>query len=68
MLIVLSLDPETKYSPLGENTMLCTQLEWPMKVYMNYPLDTLHIQIVFSVDPARYSPFREKITQFIQLD
>ena len=44
--IVLSEDPDAKYSPLGENTMLITEHEWPFRVLMSYQLDTLHTPIV----------------------
>ena len=61
--IVLSLDPNAKYSPFGENTMLQTQREWPARVLIRYPLDTLHTPIVLSPDPdAKYSPFGENTT------
>ena len=30
--IVLSEDPDTKYSPLGENTTLLTLSEWPVSL------------------------------------
>ena len=61
--IVLSEDPEAKYSPFGENTTLVTKDKWPVKVLMRSPLDTLHTPIVLSQDPdAKYSPFGEKTT------
>ena len=44
--IVLSQDPDTKYSPFGENTTLNTQPLWPVRVLMRSPLDTLHTPIV----------------------
>ena len=57
-LIVLSEDPEAKYSSFGENTTL--QSLWPVKILMRSPLDTLYTPIVFSEDPeAKYSPFGE---------
>ena len=60
---VLSEDPDAKYSPLGENTTLVTEDEWPLRVLIRYPLDTLHTPIVLSEDPdAKYSPFGENIT------
>ena len=46
--IVLSLDPEAKYSPSGENTTLKTPSECPVRVLMRSPLDTLHTPIVLS--------------------
>ena len=53
--IVLSADPDAKYSPLGENTTLLTGDEWPVRVFMSSPLDTLHIPIVQTQDPeAKY--------------
>ena len=61
--IVLSQDPEAKYSPSGENTTLQTQLECPLRVLMSYPLYTLHTPIVLSEDPeAKYSPSAENTT------
>ena len=61
--IVLSSDPEAKYSPSGENTTLHTEEEWPVRVLMCSPLDTLYIPTVPSEDPeAKYSPFGEKAT------
>ena len=39
--IVLSPDPEAKYSPPGENTTLKTQLECPLRVLMSYPLKSI---------------------------
>ena len=49
--IVLSKDPDTKYSPFSENARLRTQSEWPVSVLMSSPLDILHIPIVLSPDP-----------------
>ena len=49
--IILSRDPEAKYSPLGENTTLMTVSECPMRVLMRSPLDILHTPIVLSRDP-----------------
>ena len=61
--IVLSADPDAKYSPSGENTTLKTILEWPVRVFIRSPLDTLHTPIVLSIDPdAKYSPFGENTT------
>ena len=61
--IVLSLDPDAKYSPFGENTTLLTADECPVRVMMRSPLDTLHTPIVLSLDPdAKYSPFGENTT------
>ena len=31
-LIVLSIDPDAKYSPFGENTTLLTELVWPVSL------------------------------------
>ena len=45
------IDPDTKYSPFGENTTLETKLEWPVRVLIRSPLDTLHTPIVQSLDP-----------------
>ena len=61
--IVVSPDPDAKYSPYGENTMLRTQSEWPLSVFIRSPLDTFHSPIVLSSDPdAKYSPFGENTT------
>ena len=61
--IVLSLDPDAKYFPFGENTTLLTPLEWPMRVLISSQLDTLQTPIVLSSDPdAKYSPFGENTT------
>ena len=61
--IVLSLDPDAKYSPFGENTTLHIEEEWPVSVLMSSPLGTLHTPIVLSQDPdAKYSPFGENTT------
>ena len=51
ILIVLSEDPDAKNSPSGENTMLVTQSECPVKVLMCSPLDNFHITIEQSSDP-----------------
>ena len=56
-------DPDAKYSPLGENTTLTIQEEWPLRGLMSFPLDILHTPIVLSPDPeARYSPLGENTT------
>ena len=61
--MVLSQDPEAKYSPFGENTTLITVSECPVRVLMRSPFDTLHTPIVLSQDPdAKYSPLRENAT------
>ena len=61
--IVLSSDPDAKYSPFGENATLNTEPEWPLRVLMRSPLYTLHTPIVLSLDPdAKYSPFGENTT------
>ena len=66
--IVISYDPEAKYSPLGENTTLETLLKWPLRVLMSFPLDTFHIAIVLSEYPdAKYCPFGEKTTLVITI-
>ena len=58
--IVLSKDPEAKYSPFGENTTLLNQSEWPVRVLIRSPLDTFHTPTVLSQDPdAKYSPLGE---------
>ena len=55
--IVLSLDPDTKYSPFGENTTLVTNYERPVRVFIRSPLDTLHTPISLKDPDAKYSPF-----------
>ena len=61
--IVLSKDPDIKYSPSRENTTLTTQLEWPVRILMRSPLNTLHTTIVQFLDPdAKYSPSGENTT------
>ena len=63
--IVLSSDPDAKYSPLGENTTLQTESECPFRILIRSQLDTLHTTIVLSLDPdAKYSPFGENTTLF----
>ena len=58
--IVLSADPDAKYSPFGENTTLKTNDECPVRVLIRSQLDTLHTPIVLLEDPdAKYSPFGE---------
>ena len=46
--IVLSLDPDTKYSPFFENTKVFTPKERPIKVLIRSPLDTFQRTIVLS--------------------
>ena len=61
--IVLSLDPDAKYSPFGENTTLKTRLMWPARVLMCSPLDIFHTAIEESKEPeTKYSPFSENTT------
>ena len=63
--IVLSEDPEAKYSPFGENTTLSIKDKWPLRLLMHSQLVTLHKFIVLSEDPdAKYSPFGENTTLF----
>ena len=65
--IVLSQDPDAKYSPFGENTTLQIGSEWPIRVLMFSPLDTFHTLIVMSKDPdAKYSPLEENTTPFTE--
>ena len=47
ILIVLSIDPDAKYSPLGENATLNTPEEWPVSVLIRSPLDTFHTQLYY---------------------
>ena len=44
--IVLSQDPDAKYSPFGENATLQTTKKCPMRVFSSSPVDAFHIQIV----------------------
>ena len=61
--IVLSLDPDAKYSPSAENTTLQIQEECPVRIFIRSPLDTLHTPIVLSADPdTKYSPSAENTT------
>ena len=53
-------NPNANHSPFGENAPLETQSEWPVRVLISSPLDTLHISIVQSENPdTKYSPFGE---------
>ena len=62
-LIVLSQDPEAKYSPFGENATLVTREVCPVRVLMSSQFNTLQRQIVLSLDPdAKYYPFGENAT------
>ena len=61
--IVVSLDPDAKYFPLGENDTLNIIEEWPSRVLINSPLYTFHTPIVLSHDPdAKYFPLGENAT------
>ena len=61
--IVVSVDPDAKYSPSHENTAVAIGPEWSIRVFIRSPLDTLHNPIVPSQDPdIRYSPFLENAT------
>ena len=63
IMIVLSPDPDAKYSPLGEKITLLTVDDWSVRVLIRSPLDTLHIPIVSSTDPdAKKFPFGENTT------
>ena len=44
--IVVSADPDAKYSSFPENTTLVTGSECPVRVFIRSPLDTLHNPIV----------------------
>ena len=44
--ILQFIDPDAKYSPLGENTTLVIGREAAKSVLMSSPVDTLHIPIV----------------------
>ena len=60
--IILFKNPDAKYSPFGENSILLTKLE-VLRLLILSPLDTLHIPIVLSQDPdAKYSPSGENTT------
>ena len=61
--IVLSLDPDAKYSPFGEYITLFILSKWPLRVFISFPVDTLHKPITPYIDPdAKNYPFGEKIT------
>ena len=61
--IVLSKEPEAKYSPSPENDTLDTGAECPVKVFISSQLDTLHNRIVPSIDPnAKYFQSPENTT------
>ena len=65
--IVLSKDPDARYSPSGENTTLFTEEECPMSLIIFSPLDILHKPIVLSQDPeAKYNPFGENSKLFTE--
>ena len=49
--IVISPDPDDKYSPFDEKTTLKTISECPVRVLIRSPLDTFHKPIVVSPDP-----------------
>ena len=66
--IDLSLDPEAKYSPLGENTTLKTILACPRRVLIFFCEDTLHKIIVLFLDPdTKHFPHGENPTLYIGL-
>ena len=59
--MVLSSDPDARYSPFGEKATLQTDDRKPLRVFKSCLLDTLQRPIVLSLDPeARYSPSDEK--------
>ena len=45
--IVLSEDPDAKYFQFGQNITLHTGEEWPVRVFMHSPFDTIHTRIVY---------------------
>ena len=45
--IVLSHDPDAKYSPSAENTTLQTEEECPMRVFIRYPLNSFFSPSLF---------------------
>ena len=62
-LIVLSVDPDPKYSPSSENTMLATTPECPVRVFICSSLNTFLNSVVLSQYPdAMYSPLLENPT------
>ena len=66
--IVLSQDPDAKYSPFGENAKLQTDSYWPIRYVISSQFYTLHTPIVLSWDPdAKNSPFGDKTTLKIAL-
>ena len=50
--IVLSRDPDAKYSPFGENTTLVTTNEWPVSLNREH-IDQLSILDIYN--PSFYS-------------
>ena len=66
--IVLSDDPEAKYSPSGENATLYTEEEWPFKLLTGYPLKTLHTTISLRDPDAINSPLGENTTLYTELE
>ena len=58
--IECSQEPEAKYFPLGENVMLFREDLSPVRVFMSFQLDTLHIPIIwFEYTDAKYSSLGE---------
>ena len=56
----LSLSPDAKYSPSGENATLLTGVVWPLRVLIHSQLDTFHTWIIWELRAdAKYSPSGE---------
>ena len=64
-MIVSSLDPDAKYFPSGENTIMKVLVP-ALRILIISPFDTFHKTIQPSSDPdAKYFPFGENVTLFI---
>ena len=62
---ISSEDPEAKYSPFGENTILFTSERWLTIKLILSPLYTFHTLIILYLDAdAKYSPLYENTTVF----
>ena len=60
MPIVLFMNPDAKYSPFGENTMLDNPVFLLLKILIHSPVDSFHRRIIPSLDlDAKYSPLGE---------
>lgn len=65
---VLSLDPDARRDPPGENVTVVTSLLWPTNAAVQTPVAASQSRTVWSQDPdARRVPSGEKVTEVIQL-